>query len=180
MVRMRNYANSRNVGLYKVLTIIFIMLCLVGCRYSCNYNFYIDKGENSNDRYQIIKEQDYAMFIGSTDANLEVSIFTGNTNNLFVKNRGVEFKMNDLCFLFKDTGDTLYSNDLKNVNFCCVNFKEKLHENRGLFVRINYTIDSLGLLSNYSKEYNFMTVRNQYQVFFIEAKINLSVNLSPK
>lgn len=159
MVRMRNALNSRYGGSYKVLTFILIMLCFEGCRYSCNCNFYIDNKKNSNDRHQIIKELDYAMFIGSTDTSLEVSVFTGSSNNLFVKNRGVKFKMNDLFLFFKNTNDTLYFNDLNKTSFSCVNFKEKLHENRDLFVRINYTIDSLGLISNYSKEYNLVKKR---------------------
>jgi hypothetical protein len=156
---MKNIVKKRNNFLDKWLMFMFIMFCFVSCQYSCRYNFYIDNGKNCNERYSIIKELDYAMFIGSRDTSFEVSMFTAVLDSGLIKNRGVEFKSNNLFLLFKNTNDTLYSNDKYKNIFSCENFKEKLRKNKDLYVKIDYTIDSVGVLKDYTKEYNLVKKR---------------------
>ena len=138
----------------KVILFNLILILTTGCivKYS-NTSFYEKKGKIFY-KYLMVKDKDFVIDINVEDSLIDVNIFTSKTPNIFIKSRNVDLKIKYIGLQFYNTKDTLIEIDNKNRYFSCVNFKEKITKNNQLILKFDYSIDSTGVIKDYTRVYN--------------------------
>lgn len=122
----------------------------------CNISFNVDNGKGAVYRYSMIEELDYAIQIDVEDTMINVNLFTSKSQNIFIKNRGVGITVNSLDLLLVNTMDTLFVINEKERFYSCESYKEKIIQNDKMYLKINYSIDSLGMINKYTQEYSLV------------------------
>lgn len=150
---------------FKIFLCGIIILSFTGClERVCNETFYVDNGIESKERFTMPENIDYSIGIDIEDTIINISVFT-SSNKSFVKDRGVVLNVKDMLFILKKSKDTLVRLDESTMKYSCLNFKEKIKEENEVYFKFIYSIDSLGVIKNFTKEYNLIKRKDCHFMF---------------
>ena len=156
---MNRLFNSQISLFYLLFVFMFINSCIV------KHNaFYVDNGKKGHVRYSMIEDKDFELLVDVEDSIIDISFFTSENVN-FVKDRGINIKIQEIRMVLKNTNDTLMLKNKNELTYSCPIFIEKIKKNRQMHLEFEYIIDSMGFEKRQLKKYDLIKKQDRHLSF---------------